>query len=69
MAKKESKTVKAKALVNLKYDKECKVKDEELKIRVEDALDMAKKGYIELLEELPQENEEEGTEEPPKDGE
>lgn len=65
----KGKTVKVKALVNLKYDKECKEKDEELRVRVEDALDMAKKGYIKLLEEVPQENEEEGTEEPPKDGE
>ncbi|NFD28794.1 hypothetical protein EXN57_02000 [Clostridium botulinum] len=53
------KTVKAKALVNLKYDKDCFKIGNELKVRIEDALDMAGKEHIELLEELPKENEEE----------
>ncbi|HCL4549748.1 hypothetical protein EXM36_02875 [Clostridium botulinum] len=53
------KTVKAKALVNLKYDKDCFKIGNELKVRIEDALDMVEKEHIELLEELPKENEEE----------
>ncbi|APQ97135.1 hypothetical protein [Clostridium botulinum] len=52
-------TVKAKALVNLKYDKGCFKIGNELKVRIEDALDMVEKEHIELLEELPEENEEE----------
>ncbi|AJE10117.1 hypothetical protein [Clostridium botulinum] len=52
-------TVKAKALVNLKYDKDCFKIGDELKVRIEDALDMVEKEHIELLEELPKENEEE----------
>ncbi|MBU3208527.1 hypothetical protein KPL28_02620 [Clostridium algidicarnis] len=63
------KTVKAKALLNLKYDKDCFEADGELKIRIEDAGEMSEKGYIELLEELPEENEGQGTGEPPKEGE
>ncbi|MBU3195651.1 hypothetical protein KPL26_03100 [Clostridium algidicarnis] len=63
------KTVKAKALLNLKYDKDCFEVGSELKVRVEDAEEMSKKGYIELLEELPEENEGEGIGEPPKEGE
>ncbi|MBY6878467.1 hypothetical protein EXN65_18260 [Clostridium botulinum] len=53
------KTIKAKALVNLKYDKDCFKIGDELKVRIEDALDMVEKEHIELLEELPKENEEE----------
>ncbi|EPY2292902.1 hypothetical protein ACXATC_000460, partial [Clostridium sporogenes] len=53
------KTVKAKALVNLKYDKDCFKIGNELKVRIEDALDMIEKEHIELLEELPEGNEEE----------
>ncbi|AUN10676.1 hypothetical protein CF055_00105 [Clostridium botulinum] len=53
------KAVKAKALVNLKYDKDCFKIGNELKVRIEDALDMVEKEHIELLEELPKENEEE----------
>lgn len=63
------KTVKAKALVNLKYDKDCFKIGNELKVRIEDALDMVQKGQIELLEELPEENQEEEMEESPKEGE
>ncbi|MBU3205133.1 hypothetical protein [Clostridium algidicarnis] len=63
------KTVKAKALLNLKYDKDCFEADSELKIRIEDAGEMSEKGYIELLGELPEENEGQGTGEPPKEGE
>ncbi|EHN14521.1 hypothetical protein [Clostridium sporogenes] len=63
------KTVKAKALVNLKYDKDCFKIGNELKVRIEDALDMVQKGQIELLEELPEENQEEEIGESPKEGE
>lgn len=69
MAKKESKTVKVKALVNLKYDKECKVKDEELNVRVEDALEMVERGYIELLEDIPKEDAASDREDGTKEGE
>lgn len=63
------KTIKAKALVNLKYDKDCFKIGNELKVRIEDALDMVQKGQIELLEELPEENQEEEIGESPKEGE
>ncbi|MDU6337081.1 MAG: hypothetical protein E6594_15005 [Clostridium sporogenes] len=63
------KTIKAKTLVNLKYDKDCFKIGNELKVRIEDALDMVEKGQIELLEELPEENQEEEMEESPKEGE
>ncbi|NFD54677.1 hypothetical protein EXN53_03105 [Clostridium botulinum] len=62
------KTVKAKALVNLKYDKDCLKIGNELKVRIEDALDMVEKEYIELLEEIPEENQE-GEGEASKEGE
>ncbi|EPS47732.1 hypothetical protein HYH70_15690 [Clostridium botulinum] len=63
------KTVKAKALVNLKYDKDCFKIGNELKVRIEDALDMIEKEHIELLEELPEENQEEEIGESAKEGE
>ncbi|PRR77688.1 hypothetical protein CLLI_22520 [Clostridium liquoris] len=50
------KTIKAKALVNLKYDKDCFKIGNELKVRIEDALDMVEKDHIELLEELSEES-------------
>ncbi|MBY6900194.1 DUF7210 family protein [Clostridium botulinum] len=62
-------TVKAKALVNLKYDKDCFKIGNELKVRIEDALDMIEKEHIELLEELPEENQEEEIGESAKEGE
>lgn len=51
------KTVKATALVNLKYDKDCFRIGDKLKVRIEDATDMVEKFYIELLEEVPNINE------------
>ncbi|HBJ2602288.1 TPA: hypothetical protein LA751_001567 [Clostridium botulinum] len=57
--KKEENLVKAKAKVYLKYDKDFFKIGEELKVRIEDAKEMVEKEYIELLEELPKENEEE----------
>ncbi|ENK0558489.1 hypothetical protein AB2T19_003308 [Clostridium botulinum] len=63
------KTVKAKALVNLKYDKDCFKIGNELKVRIEDALDMVEKEHIELLEELPEENQDEEIGESAKEGE
>lgn len=59
----KEKLFKAKALVNLKYDQEIKGIGEELAIRKEDARELSERGYIELLEELPVE------EESSKDGE
>ncbi|CAM3001968.1 hypothetical protein HAHI6034_10900 [Hathewaya histolytica] len=50
------KSIKVKALVNLKYDKECFTVGDELKVRVEDVKEMHEKGYAELLEETPEEN-------------
>ncbi|WP_443660487.1 DUF7210 family protein [Clostridium algidicarnis] len=67
MAKKN--LVKAKALVNIKYDKDCFEVGDELKVRIEDAEEMSQKGYVELLGELPEESEGQGTGEPPKEGE
>lgn len=63
MAKKDALFVKAKALINLKYDKDVVKIGQEFKIKVEDAQEIADRGCIELLEELPKE------EETPKDGE
>lgn len=64
----KTKMIKAKVLVNLKYDKKCVSINDDLKIRVEDAADMAKRGYVEILEEIPEENEE-GKGETPEEGE
>lgn len=50
--KKEKQTIKAKALVFLKYDKDCYKIGDELNVRVEDAPRMIEKGYIEALEEI-----------------
>lgn len=70
MAKKsEKKLMTVKALVNLKYDENCFDIDDELTVREEDAKEMIKKGYVELLDETPEENEGEGIEEPPGEGE
>lgn len=66
MAKKN--LVKVKALVNLKYDKECVSIDENFKVRTEDATEMSEKGYVELLDEILEENPE-GEGELPKEGE
>ncbi|KLU74269.1 MULTISPECIES: hypothetical protein [Clostridium] len=46
------KTIQAKALVNLKYDKSCFNIGDELKVRVDDTTEMVERGYIELLEEV-----------------
>lgn len=48
---------KVKALVNIKYDEECFKIGDEFEVRKEDSKEMSQKGYIELLEELPVENE------------
>ena len=53
----------AKALVYIKYDKEKYKPGEEFQVRGSDAQDIGEHGYIELLEELPKE------EETPKGGE
>lgn len=66
MAKKK---VKVKALVNLKYDKEVKKIGEELKVRAEDAVMMIANGYIDLLDEMPKEDEENSEEENSGEGE
>lgn len=57
------KTIQAKALVNLKYDKNCFKISDELKVRVDDAKEMVERGYIELLDEVSNVNEDEGEEE------
>lgn len=49
--------VEAKALVNLKYDKDFFGVGSEFKIRKEDAEEMSSKGYVRLLEELFEKNE------------
>lgn len=53
----KEKLFKAKALVNLKYDQEVKKIGDELGVRKDDAKEMFERGYIELLEELPKEEE------------
>ena len=55
-----TKTIQVKALVNLKYDKNCFNIGDELKIRVDDLTEMIERGYIELLEEIPNTNEDTG---------
>lgn len=58
MSKKiEEELKKVKALVNIKYDEECFKIGDEFEVRKEDSIGMCQKGYIELLEELPVENE------------
>jgi hypothetical protein len=49
---KENQTIKAKALVFLKYDKDVHKIGDEFSIRIEDAEKMVGKGYIEALEEI-----------------
>lgn len=66
MAKKK---VKVKALVNLKYDKDAIKIGQEFKIRAEDAVIMFANGYIELLDEMPKEDEEDSGEGEQKEGE
>lgn len=63
----KAKMIEVKALVNLKYDKEPISINEEFKVRIEDATEMAQKGYVEILDEVPEEKEGEG--EPPEGGE
>lgn len=69
MAKKEEQlmnevaTVKVKALINLKYDKDCFAIGDELNVRIEDVQEIVDKCYVELLGEFPKE------EYIPKDGE
>lgn len=48
--------VNTKTLVNIKYNTEIKKAGEELKVNVEDINEMIKRGYIELLEDLPEED-------------
>lgn len=57
--KKEEVLIRAKANVYLKYDKESYAIDEELKLRKEDAKSMSEKGYVELLEDIVNEEVEE----------
>ncbi|MCY6372460.1 hypothetical protein [Clostridium ganghwense] len=69
MAKKK---IKAKALVNLKYDKEIKKIGEELKIRIDNVESMVDRGLIVLLEDIPEklgEDDETGGESNEKEGE
>ncbi|KEH84592.1 DUF7210 family protein [Clostridium novyi] len=65
----KAKIIKVKALVNLKYDKKCVSIGDEFGVRAEDAKEMKAQGYVEILGELPEESEEEGTGEAPKEGE
>lgn len=51
MAKKE-KTVKVKALVNLKYDEEFANVGETLAVRISDLKSMMDNGYVEALEDI-----------------
>lgn len=60
--------IKVKALVYLKYDKTCVAINEEFDARKKDVKEMQDKGFVEVLEEMPEENQEDGGD-PPKDGE
>lgn len=62
----KAKMVNAKALVNLKYDKDCFKIGEELKVRASEVEAMEGKGYIEVLGE---DSDGEGAGEPPNAGE
>ena len=64
----KSKMIKVKALVNLKYDKECVTVNGEFAVRAEDLKEMKERGFVEALEEIPEEKGE-GTGEPLKEGE
>ncbi|KEH91678.1 hypothetical protein Z962_p0055 (plasmid) [Clostridium botulinum C/D str. BKT12695] len=54
------KTIQAKALVNLKYDKDCFNIGDKFKVKVDDATEMLERCYIELLEDLSNVNKDEG---------
>lgn len=69
----EKRIMKVRALVNIKYDKDCFKIGDEFEVSEEDSKEITEKGYVELLEELqtekPAENENNGQGEPPKEGE
>lgn len=58
--KQEKTTVSAKALVNLKYNADVVKAGQEFEVDIKGAEMMAEKGRIELLEEIPEEEKEEG---------
>lgn len=62
----KAKMVNAKALVNIKYDKNCFKIGDALKVRASEVEAMEGKGYIEVLGE---DSDGEGTGEEPKEGE
>ncbi|MBU5268897.1 DUF7210 family protein [Clostridium tepidum] len=46
----EKAIIKVRALVNIKYDKDCFKIGDEFEVRTEDSEEMTKKGYVESLE-------------------
>ena len=64
--KQEKTTVSVKARVNLKYNADVVKAGKEFEVDIKDAERMAAKGYIELLEEIPEEEDDtpEGNENP-----
>lgn len=52
----KAKTYKVKALVNIKYDKTVIAVGKDFKIKKDDVKELIEKGYVELLEEVKEDN-------------